>query len=423
MNQSAKMAIAPDATHLPVLLLTPDTPAAQLNALPRMVRSALKFLTRLQFGTLTITFPGGQRVRIEGREAGPDGAVTIRDYKAVSAMLKRADIGFAEAYLDEHWDSPDIVEFLQVFYINKDMLLDIVQSMPLFNVLSNLRHWLRGNSKRQAKKNIHAHYDLGNPFYSLWLDPSMTYSSAIFRDGIASLEAAQREKYASLARKIDLRPEHHVLEIGCGWGGFAEFAAGEIGCKVTGLTISEAQRLYALERIEKAGLSDKVDIVHRDYREEAGTYDRIASIEMIEAVGEKYWPTYFAQLHDRLKPGGRAGVQAITIRDGDFETYRMRPDFVQTYIFPGGMLPSSAIMEEMGRKTGLEVTDNEAFGHSYARTLNEWCERFDAVWPQIRAQGFDERFRKLWRYYLKYCEAGFLAGNVNVRQVAFQRPL
>jgi cyclopropane-fatty-acyl-phospholipid synthase len=420
MNQSTKLAIEPQGD---ILLLTRDTPKGQLSGLPRMVRSALRFLTALQFGALTITFPDGQRVRIEGQETGPDGAVTIKDYKAVTAMLRRGDIGFAEAYMDGHWDSPDIVEFLQVFYINKDMLLDIVRSMPLFNIMSNLRHWLRGNTKRQAKKNIHAHYDLGNDFYSLWLDPSMTYSSAIFRDGINGLEAAQREKYASLARKIDLKPEHHVLEIGCGWGGFAEYAASEIGCRVTGLTISEAQRHYAIARMEKAGLSDKVEIVHRDYRDETGQYDRIASIEMIEAVGESYWPTYFAQLHDRLKPGGRAGVQAITIRDGDFDTYRMRPDFVQTYIFPGGMLPSSAIMEEMGRKNGLAVTENEDFGHSYARTLNEWCVRFEEVWPQITTQGFDERFRKLWRYYLKYCEAGFLAGNVNVRQVAFQRPL
>jgi cyclopropane-fatty-acyl-phospholipid synthase len=219
MNEIAKRALDQDDD---VLLLTRETPHSAISGLPRMVRSALRFLTALKFGALTITFPDGQSVRIEGKEDGPDGAVVIKDYKAVSAMLKRGDIGFAEAYMDGLWDSPDIVEFLQVFYINKDMLLDIVKSMPLFNIMSNLRHWLRGNSKRQAKKNIHAHYDLGNDFYSLWLDPSMTYSSAIFRDGINGLEAAQREKYASLARKIDLKPEHHVLEIGCGWGGFAE---------------------------------------------------------------------------------------------------------------------------------------------------------------------------------------------------------
>ena len=248
----------------------------------------------------------------------------------------------------------------------------------------------------------------------------MTYSSALYQTGANDLESAQAAKYRALARDTDIGPNDHVLEIGCGWGGFAEFAAREIGCKVTGLTISREQHDFAVERIAKAGLSDKVEIKFQDYREETGKYDRIASIEMFEAVGEKYWPTFFGKVKDCLKPGGTAGMQIITINEGAFDTYRKRPDFIQRYVFPGGMLPTPAILRSLGADHGLSFLRERVFPQDYARTLAEWRQRFWVSWEKIVPLGFDDRFKKLWEFYLHYCEAGFRAEYIDVRQVVYK---
>ena len=286
-----------------------------------------------------------------------------------------------------------------------------------------MRFWLQSNSRRQAKKNISYHYDLGNDFYGLWLDDTMTYSSALFQTGQESLETAQTAKYASMVDEMGAVAGDHVLEIGCGWGGFAEYAAKERGLKVTGLTISREQHDFATARMERLGLSDRVEIKMQDYGDETGQYDGIASIEMFEAVGEKYWPTYFEKVSDCLKPGGKAGLQIITIQDQMFEDYRSGTDFIQRYIFPGGMLPPPGKLAEIGKSLGLDLKDQKIFGQDYARTLLEWRQRFRTAWPQIRPMGFDERFKRLWEFYLHYCEAGFRAGNIDVRQLVYEKAI
>ena len=292
---------------------------------------------------------------------------------------------------------------------------------PLIRFVQIVRHWFNRNTKRQARRNIYAHYDIGNAFYSAWLDPSMTYSSALFEDHTPDLAAAQNNKYRRLAEAIDLQPGQRLLEIGCGWGGFAEYAAKTFGARVVGLTISKEQRDFAQRRIQEAGLADQVEIRLQDYRDERDRYDRIASIEMIEAVGEQFWPKYFSQLRDRLLPGGLAGIQAITIQDSLFQTYRREVDFIQRYVFPGGMLPSPQILKALGERFGVPVIRERIFGQDYAKTLAIWRSNFRAAWPNLRPSGFDDRFRRLWEYYLAYCEAGFLSGNIDVRQVVFAK--
>ena len=275
----------------------------------------------------------------------------------------------------------------------------------------------RRNTRAGSKKNIVAHYDLGNEFYRRWLDPSMTYSSALWSQPDLSLELAQHEKYAALAKSINLQPHHRVLEIGCGWGGFAEYAAREIGCTVVGLTLSPSQQEFAVERMAKAGLSDRVEIRLQDYRDTPETFDRIVSIEMFEAVGEKWWPTYFKVVRDCLVPGGKAGLQIITIRDDLFDAYRSEVDFIQKYVFPGGMLPSQTRLDRETAAQGLITTDVRHFGGDYARTLNLWLRRFNEI-----QSGMDETFDRFWRFYLAYCEAGFATGRTNVVQVSLACP-
>jgi cyclopropane-fatty-acyl-phospholipid synthase len=285
-----------------------------------------------------------------------------------------------------------------------------------------LRQWLNGNSRRQARKNISYHYDLGNAFYGYWLDDTMSYSSAIFETGQEDMETAQIAKYASMVDQMDVKPGDHVLEIGCGWGGFAEYAAAERGLHVTGLTISQEQLTYAQERIERAGLSDRVTLKLQDYRDETGSYDGIASIEMFEAVGEKYWPVYFDTLRERLKPGRQATLQIITVEDHHFETYRNDVDFIQKYIFPGGMLPSPAQLRRQAGRAGLRVKSSIDFAESYSITLRRWHDRFNEKWDQIAALGFDDRFRRMWNFYLTSCAGAFHAGNCNVVQITIARP-
>jgi cyclopropane-fatty-acyl-phospholipid synthase len=401
--------------------LTPENVDAVLSDLPRMVRLAFGLGSKLRRGTLDVTLPDGRRVRLGGMEPGPSAAMTLKGYGFASRLLNGGDIGIAEAYLHGEWDTPDLTQFLYLFCVNHEQIRAILGGNPLMRLVQTLRHWFNRNTKRQARRNIFAHYDIGNAFYSAWLDPSMTYSSALFEDHTPDLTAAQNNKYRRLAEAIDLRPGQKLLEIGCGWGGFAQYAAATYGAKVVGLTISTEQRDFARKRILDAGLGDKVEIRLQDYRDERGQYDRIASIEMIEAVGEQFWPHYFTQLRDRLLPGGLAGIQAITIQDRFFQAYRREVDFIQRYVFPGGMLPSPQVLKSLGERFGVPVIRERVFGQDYAKTLATWRNNFRAAWPNLMPLGFDDRFRRLWEYYLAYCEAGFLSGNIDVRQVVFAK--
>jgi len=399
-----------------------DLEDPELRRAPAAFRTVVAMASRgWEQGSLTFTLPSGRSLRIEGREPGPDGRLTVKDFRFVSRVLAAGDIGFAEGFVAGEWETPDLSALLEAFTLNLSRIERLLKGNPFVRAATMVGHALRRNSRRGSQRNIHAHYDLGNAFYSRWLDPSMTYSSARFERPGQSLPDAQRNKYASLARAIGLGPGDHVLEIGCGWGGFAEFAAGEIGARVTGVTISPAQYEFAKARLFEAGLAERTDIRLADYRDVEGRFDRVASIEMFEAVGEEYWPAYFRKVRDVLSPGGRAGLQIITIRDELFAAYRRRADFIQKYIFPGGMLPSETRLREETARAGLEWRSVVRFGQNYADTLAEWAGRFEAAWEDIRKLGFDERFRRLWRFYLSYCEAGFRTERTNVVQLSLSR--
>jgi cyclopropane-fatty-acyl-phospholipid synthase len=374
------------------------------------------------FGRLTVVLPNGEIHRLEGTQPGPTATFDIKDYRFARRVLASGDIGFAEGYMAGEWESPQLAALLESFAHNYDHIRRLVDGNPLMRAVNWLSHRMNRNSRSGSRKNIHAHYDLGNAFYASWLDPTMTYSSARFtRPGMA-LDAAQREKYASLARLMALDSGQSVLEIGCGWGGFAEFAAKEIGARVTGITISREQYDFARQRMFNAGLTEQVDIQLIDYRDVEGRFDRVASIEMFEAVGQEYWPAYFGKIHDVLEPGGRAGLQIITIDDALFGGYNKRTDFIQKYIFPGGMLPSEESLKPVIDRADLDWREVERFGQDYADTLKLWDERFQAAWDDIRRMGgFDERFRRLWRFYLAYCEAGFRSARTDVIQLVLTR--
>jgi cyclopropane-fatty-acyl-phospholipid synthase len=403
------------------LLVTAETVGEVSKGLSFATRQALKIAARLHCGELTVTLPDGRLLLFKGAEPGPQAQIDVHDFGFASRLSDGGDLGFAEAYLRREWDTPDLAKFLELFAANYPVVQTLLAGKPLVRLWQMFQHFRRRNTKSQARRNIHAHYDLGNSFYGAWLDKTMTYSSAIFAAGETDLAAAQTRKYRALAEQTGIKPGDHVLEIGCGWGGFAEYAAREIGCKVTGLTISREQFDFAQERIQSAGLQDRVSFKLQDYRDEKGTYDRIASIEMFEAVGEAFWPAYFGQLRDRLRPGGTAGLQVITIRDESFKVYRSELDFIRAYIFPGGMLPTPTIMKSLGQKYGVPLAHERVFGLDYATTLASWRDRFRAAWPQIMPLGFDERFRRMWEYYLAYCEAGFRTGNIDVRQMVFAK--
>ena len=376
----------------------------------------------MRFGALNLHMPNGRNLRIEAAEAGPDADLVLRNWNLPYRAFRGGTIGVAESYMDGDWESSDVPTFLELFLVNAEMAEPVAQrARGLAAIVERMRHMFRSNTHRQARKNISSHYDLGNAFYEKWLDPSMTYSSALFQTGANDLQSGQNAKYKALAESIGIKPDSHVLEIGCGWGGFAEYVAGDIGARVTGLTISQEQIDYARNRIEKAGLADRVEFKFQDYREEQGVYDYIASIEMFEAVGEKYWPGYFDKLTECLKLGGRAGLQIITVREEAYENYRRNPDFIQRYVFPGGMLPTLEILEDLAEKANLRTAGHRAFAQDYARTLSEWCYRFWEAWPGIKPLGFDDRFKRLWEFYLQYCEAGFRAKNINVRQIIYER--
>jgi cyclopropane-fatty-acyl-phospholipid synthase len=399
-----------------------DLDDPELRKAPAAFRTVLKIASaNWTYGRLTFVLPSKRELPIEGREAGPDARLVINNFRFLGRVLSAGDIGFGEGFMAGEWDTPDLSALLEAFTINIDRMKRLLEGSVFTRAFNVLAHALNRNSRAGSKRNILAHYDLGNAFYARWLDPSMTYSSARYERPGQPLSEAQRNKYASLARQIGLGPDHHVLEIGCGWGGFAEFAAGEIGARVTGITLSPAQYDFARKRLFEAGLAERCEVRLQDYRDVTGQFDRVASIEMFEAVGEEYWGAYFGKIHDVLSPGGRAGLQIITIRDELFAHYRRRADFIQKYVFPGGMLPSETRLKEETARAGLEWRDIVRFGQNYADTLAEWAGRFEAAWDDIKGQGFDERFRRLWRFYLSYCEAGFRTERTNVVQLSLTR--
>ncbi|MFZ6766795.1 class I SAM-dependent methyltransferase [Undibacterium sp. Di26W] len=398
---------------------------SELNSkhFPVEAKFVLSLLNRLEHGCLTIQFPDGQTASFgrafDGRQHV---SLHLKDWQLYRSVLKSGDIGFAESYIAGHWTTSSLAGLIELISHNRAQLESVIYGSWWGSLFYRVKHLLNRNSRAGSKKNIHAHYDIGNDFYQLWLDPSMTYSSALFVDDQPeSLEQAQRSKYRRILEQLALPPQAKVLEIGCGWGGFAEMAIRDAAAHVTGLTLSSEQLHYAHERLHKAGLHAQSDLKIQDYRDADGSYDGIASIEMFEAVGETYWPGYFECLQRNLKQGGRACVQSIVIADDLFERYRKGTDFIQQYIFPGGMLPSVEKFHAMANEYGMEVVNTFHFGPDYARTLQMWRHNFMEKLPQVKAQGFDDAFLRTWEFYLAYCEAGFTAGSINVSQFTLRK--
>lgn len=375
-------------------------------------------LTRgLRSGELTLVGRDGTGRTFTGAEPGPHATIVLNSPAAARRVALRSSLGLAQGYMEGAWDTPDLGAVLDLgvanFYAEPDRA-------SLFDPVTKAWHWLRDNDERGSRKNIEYHYDLGNEFYRLWLDDTMAYSSALFEPGIEELTDAQIRKWDRILDLLQPSSNCHLLEIGCGWGGFAVHAAKHAGCRVTGVTLSQEQHDWALRQVEAAGLEGKVDIRLQDYRHVPEEFSGIVSIEMFEAVGEKWWPVFFGRLKELLAPGGSVALQTITIEEPRFEDYRRNPDFIQRYIFPGGMLPTPGRFEEAARREGLAVSDRIFFGDSYAMTLQAWSERFEACVPSVSEMGFDERFVRMWRYYLAYCRAGFSAGTVDVMQVRLE---
>lgn len=388
---------------------------------PWWTRSLLNGLSALwRVGGLTLILPNGAVRSLGGDSADVRPVWRVRRWRTFARLIARGDIGFAEGYMAGDWDTPDLTALLVAFAENYEALERMMAGSAVWRGINAARHALSHNSRRGARHNIMAHYDLGNDFYAAWLDSGMTYSAALFQDQTATLEQAQTAKYAALAKAADIRPGQSVLEIGCGWGGFAEYLARDLGATVTAITLSPAQKVHAEQRIQAAGLSDRVLIQLVDYRDVVGAFDRIVSVEMFEAVGEAYWTAYFDRIRDLLAPGGVAGLQIITIREDLFEGYRRQPDFIQLHVFPGGMLPSEPRLLNVIHRSRLAGAVVRHLGQDYAETLLRWRTAFDAGWPRI-APDFDERFRHLWRYYLSYCEAGFLTCRTDVVHVTLRR--
>lgn len=383
----------------------------------------VRLIGRPRHGTLTVTFPNGRSRTVGNPATGEHAILKLRNFKVITEAMRRGTVGFAAAYINGDLEIEDLTAVFRYFIQNRD-IFDAANPGLFRRAAQDLAyHMSRPNSREGAKQNISEHYDLGNDFYGKWLDPSMTYSSALFSSEDQSLEEAQRAKYHRVADVAQVRPGQTVLEIGCGWGGFAETVARDFEAVLYGITLSREQLNYGLERLAKQGLDDLATLHFEDYRDTKGQYDHVASIEMIEAVGEDHWPTYFQAVHDRLKPSGTAAIQAITINEVDFDAYRAGPDFIQRYIFPGGMLLTKTAMREQGEKVGLILENVENFRLSYARTLRLWRERFLQCWSEIAKLGYDEEFRRKWVYYLSYCEAGFMEGTIDVGIYQYRKPV
>ena len=384
---------------------------------PAAARTVLRLLQRLGQGLLVLQLPDGRTLHL-GDGQGPTAHLHLRNWNVLQAALKSGDIGFAESFIAGDWSTPDLPGLLRLFIANRHRLEQVVYGSWTGRWLYRLRHLLNRNTRTNSRKNIHAHYDLGNAFYRLWLDDSMNYSSAWF-DGrpTQDLREAQDAKVRRALRMAGVQPGHRVLEIGCGWGALAEMATTAFDAHLTGVTLSTEQLHFAQSRLQACGTSERSSLRLQDYRDiDDGPYDAICSIEMIEAVGREYWPTYFQALRRLLKPGGRACIQSIVIQDGLFERYLRSTDFIQQYIFPGGCLPSPSEFRRQAEAAGLKVVDELCFGADYAETCRRWRQTFMARREAVREQGFDERFLRIWEFYLAYCEAGFDAGDIDVVQ-------
>jgi len=375
----------------------------------------------LELGAIEATLPDGSHRLLGGRRPGPRPVVHLHSWRALGRLIGSGSVGWYKAWEKGEWSSPDPVPLFELFMLNAETLGATARAKGLFRLVNSIAHRFRDNDKAGARDNISHHYDLGNDFYRAWLDSGMTYSSAIFADPASpgeALEAAQARKLDFLLGRLELRPGQRLLDIGCGWGSLAEAAARDYGVRVNGLTLSEEQKAYAERRLEAAGLGGRCSIELTDYRDVEGVFDAVASVEMVEAVGRDYWPAYLESIARVLKPGGRAALQFISIRETLFDDYAANADFIQTYIFPGGMLISEARLEGLARAAGLSWQDRRGYGLHYAETLGRWRARYDEAVAQGRLPaGFDEPFHRLWRYYLMYCEGGFRGGGIDVAQV------
>lgn len=381
-----------------------------------------RLVGRPKHGAITITFPNGSSRTFGDPATGEHARLTLKNFRVLPATIKRGTVGFAQSYIDGDVEIDDLTTLFRYFLQNRDVL-DSAESSWFGRAAQDISYHLsRHNSKEGSKKNISEHYDLGNDFYVEWLDQTMTYSSAYYTSPNQSLEEAQRAKYRRVADMLGLKQGETVLEVGCGWGGFAETAAKDYGAVVYGITLSSEQLKFANERMKRQGIDNLATLHFEDYRDTQGQFDHVASIEMIEAVGEEHWPSYFKTVHDRLKPGGTAAIQAITIDERDFDDYRARPDFIQRFIFPGGMLLTQSAMKEQGDKVGLVLEKSDLFRLSYAKTLALWRERFLDRWSVISKLGYSEEFRRKWVYYLSYCEAGFAEGSIDVGIYQYRKP-
>ncbi len=386
-----------------------------------IIHSVCQFLLErlmrdLDAGRIRFVFPDGREIECLGVQRGPNADLKFHSYAGIFRLAFGGYTGLGEGYLAADWSTTSLRNLFQFGITNQDSLRKRLAGAAPVLLLRKFLRFTERNTQTGSKRNIAYHYDLGNAFYENWLDPSMTYSSALFEPGVKDLQDAQQAKYRRIVDQLDILPHHRVLEIGCGWGGFAEFAARETGASITAITISQEQFDYATRRIANAGLQGRVQIELIDYRKVSGEFDRVVSIEMLEAVGEAYWPDYFRVVSNSLKKDGRGMIQVITVPDERFENYRKKTDFIQRYIFPGGMLISPGEMAKQASETGLTIADAYFFGRSYGHTLDLWHDRFSERWTQIENQGFDDRFRRLWEYYLNYTSAGFHAGTISVGQ-------
>lgn len=386
------------------------------EATPNFIQSLIiNWFKPIKRGSLKITLPNNINYEVKGELNGFNAQIKITRMRFFWRLFAEGEIGFGRAFMDGDWDSQDLGILLDFALDNENELQALIKELPIIRLFNTFRHRLNANTKSGSRKNISFHYDIGNDFYKEWLDATMTYSAAIF-DGKTDLKSAQKAKYQRIIDMLEIGPQDKVLEIGCGWGGFAEQAILQTGCHLTGLTLSKEQLEWAQKRLDDKEISGNADLRLLDYRDCIGKFDKIVSIEMLEAVGEENWPIYFAKLQELLKPNGRAMIQSILIENSRFEDYRNDTDFIQTYIFPGGMLPSSQKVREISAKFGFETLDEFNFGLDYERTLLAWEKDFIAKWPRLKEQGFDDRFYAMWRYYLHYCAAGFRAKRIDVAQ-------
>jgi len=377
-------------------------------------RLMLTLLRRIAMGRLEFTTPTGEVVAHQAAVPGPDARIALARWRMLRRLVFGGDVAFAESFMDGDWSSPDLPAVIEFASRNQTALGRAIEASPPARLLNRLLHLRRANTRTGSRRNIEAHYDLGNDFYAKWLDASMTYSSALFTGPGLTLEEAQAAKLGRVTDLLELAGGERVLEIGCGWGALAEHLIRAAGCHVTAVTLSPAQLEYSRARLRAAGVAGQADLRLQDYRDITGAFDRIVSIEMVEAVGMDYWRIYFERLRALLVAGGTAVLQVITIADEKFDSYRASPDFIQRYIFPGGMLPSPSALRLCFAAAGLLPRHHEAFGSSYAATLAEWRRRFHRAWPELAKLGFDDRFRRKWDYYLAYCEGGFRAGAIDV---------